>query len=330
VAVIGGGLAGLAAARTLADQNHAVVVFEKARGRGGRAATRRLPDVPGGAASADHGAQYFTARDPRFRRRVLSWAARGVLARWEGRFGAVGADGIQPAGEGDERWVGVPGMSALGRMLADDLDLRLSTRVAPPERIPDGWLLMDESGAELGRFDRVLVAAPAPQAADLLAAAPGLAARAAAVPFNACWTVLAGFAVPVSLPWDGLFVNAGPLGWVARDGGKPGRQGEIWVLHAAPDWSRGHLEDAPASVADTLLGGFRALAGGDLPPVSWQEVHRWLFARAAGPLDAGCLWDGDHGIGACGDWCTDGRIEGAWLSGEALAGRVLGAAAAVG
>jgi photolyase PhrII len=330
VAVIGAGVAGLAAARTLADQNHDVTVFEKSRGRGGRAATRHIPDAPVGEVAVDHGAQYFTARDPRFRRRAVSWAQRGVVAAWRGRFGVVADGTIMPAGEGDERWVGVPGMSALGRMLSEGLDLRLSTRVAPPERMPDGWLLTDDAGAYLGRFDRVLVAVPAPQAVALLAGAPALAARAAAVGFAPCWTVLAGFSEPPDLPWDGLFVNTGALGWTARNDGKPGRAGAVWVLHGAPDWSDVHLEDAPEPVTAALLAAFGDIVGGLLPGLVWHQVHRWRFARAAQPLAAGCLWDGGLGIGACGDWCADARIEGAWLSGEALAGRVLAAAAADG
>lgn len=344
IAVIGAGLAGLAAARVLVDQGHEVVVFEKSRGRGGRAATRRVPQAPDGEVAVDHGAQYFTVRDPRFARRVASWAERGVLAPWSGRFGAWRDGSVAPAGNADTRWVGVGGMSALGRMLAEGLDLRRSTRIAPPVRDGAGWALLSAADAtdataervHLGHFDRVLVSAPAPQAAPLLAAAPALAAQAAAVPMAPCWTVLLGFAASLDLNWDGLFVNEGPLGWVARDSAKPGRNqgrdqgrgGEAWVLHTTPEWTRAHLEATPDAVATVLLEAFAELLGTPLPALVWQQAHRWLYARAEQPLDAGCLWDGDLGIGACGDWCADGRIEGAWLSGEALAGRVLGAAAA--
>jgi predicted NAD/FAD-dependent oxidoreductase len=323
VAVIGAGLAGIAAARTLADQGHHVILFEKSRGRGGRAATRRIPLASEGEVSVDHGAQYFTARDPRFRRRVQSWAQRGGVAGWDGRFGAVTGGGIESVGRGEVRWVGMPGMSGIGGVLAEGLDLRLSCRVGPPRRSEDGWLLADDTGATLGRFDRVLIAAPAPQATALLAAMPALAARAEAVRFAPCWTVLLGFTAAVGLPWDGLFLDSGPLGWAARNGSKPGRSGEVWVLHGAPDWSRAHLDDPPEAVGEALLAAFRDIAGGPLPPVRWRQVHRWRYARAEQPLRCDCLWDQTLGIGACGDWCGDGRIEGAWLSGEALAGRVL-------
>ena len=324
IAVIGAGLSGLAAARTLADQNHEVIVFEKSRGYGGRAATRRIAEF---SQQVDHGAQYFTARDPRFRRRVLSWAERGGVALWQGRIGAWDGNGIRAAGEDDERWVGLPGMSGLGRMLADDLTIRLETRIVAPHRDGDAWLLLDDRGDALGRFDRMLISAPAPQAAELLAAAPALAAKAASVRYAPCWTAMIVFDTPVELPWDGLFVNQGPLRWIANDGAKPGRSGTVSVLHASADWSRRHLEMDQEDVVKALLEDFSTIVGQSLPAVVWSSAHRWLYSFADGPLEIDCLWDGDLGIGACGDWCHGARIEGAWLSGEALAGRVLGSAA---
>ena len=67
-------------------------------------------------------------------------------------------------------------------------------------------------------------------------------------------------------------------------------------------------------------------AVGSLPeePV-FAAAHRWRYAKAQNPLDDGCLWDRQAMIGLCGDWCCNSRIEGAFLSGAAMAGRVLGA-----
>jgi predicted NAD/FAD-dependent oxidoreductase len=67
VAVIGAGIAGLACAKELQLHGISVDVFEKSRGPSGRMSTRRTQDW-----SADHGAQYFTARNPRFIEEVQS------------------------------------------------------------------------------------------------------------------------------------------------------------------------------------------------------------------------------------------------------------------
>ena len=55
IAVVGAGMAGLAAARALHDGGHRVVVFEKSRGVGGRMSTRRTPDPGGGGTLRNHG-----------------------------------------------------------------------------------------------------------------------------------------------------------------------------------------------------------------------------------------------------------------------------------
>ena len=76
IGVIGAGLAGLAAARELQAAGHQVVVFDKGRGPGGRLSSRRAEPF-----AFDHGAQYFTARDPEFRHELEGWLEAGVVAR---------------------------------------------------------------------------------------------------------------------------------------------------------------------------------------------------------------------------------------------------------
>lgn len=177
IAIIGAGISGLTAARVLQDQGHQVTVFEKSRGPGGRAATRRID-----AFQFDHGAQYFRVRDPAFQRTVASWRERGLVTTWHGRMVRVGNNRIELAGNEQERVVGVPGMNAIGKHLAADLTIRTGVRVAPPQRIDGRWRLQSKTGEALGNFELVIVAVPAPQARALLpSSAPDLAAQAASV-----------------------------------------------------------------------------------------------------------------------------------------------------
>ncbi len=328
VAVIGAGLAGLACASALAAAGAAVSVFDKGRGPGGRLSTRRV-DGPDGPWRFDHGGQYLSVRDTGFRAVVDRLAAAGAMARWDARIVKIGAGGTvtdSPA----ERFVGTPGMNALVKALADALPAppRWSLRVLPPERDGDGWRLRDEAGAPLGRFDAVTIAAPAPQAADLLAAAPDLAARAAGARMAACWAGMVVFERPLETGWDAAFVapeapGGDVLGWAARDASKPGRPAaEAWVLHGSPAWSDAEVELAPEDAAARLLAAFRTLTGADGAP-RYLAAHRWRYALPAAPLEVGSLWDAPARIGACGDWCVAARAEAAFVSGEHLARRMI-------
>ncbi|QDU69195.1 protoporphyrinogen oxidase [Planctomycetes bacterium Pla86] len=321
MAVIGAGIAGLAAARSLSRAGLSVVVFDKGRGPGGRTSTRRAEPV-----SFDHGAQYFTARDERFRAAVATWTEAGLVAPWKGRIATLGSAGSASTSGSVERLVGVPGMNAVAKHLARGLDVRCGVRVAAlAERSAAGWVLRSSEGDALGEFAQVLLTVPGPQAAELLPATTPLAATAAAVEMSACSAALLTFDGAWDLPFDGAFVEGRALAWVARNSSKPGRPpGEAWVLHTNPAWSLEHWDDEPSSQIAALLAELERLAGRPAPPVVASDLHRWRYAVATDPLDAGCLVDSQRGLVLAGDWCQGNRVEGAWLSGVAAADRLRG------
>ncbi len=320
-AVLGAGLSGLVCARRLADHGWSVRVFDKGRGVGGRMSTRRA-----GSRHFDHGAQYFTVRDKRFEGSVESWRQSGLVSEWDGEIAVLGDESQRSKDRHTRRFVGVPGMNSICRHLAAGLDATLETRVTGLDRVDGRWLLASDSGAELGGYDSVVVSAPAPQSATLLAApAAEMARRAAQVEMAPCWAVMASFPVPLRLGFDGAFVHGSALSWVARNNSKPGRpEGEAWLLHASPHWSRGHLELEKEAVAKLLLEAFRTVVGDLDHDAAHIDAHRWRYALPTNPLTEPCLYDADLGLGACGDWCGGPRIEGAFLSGWAVADRLLG------
>jgi len=135
VAVIGAGIAGLAAASALQEHGHRVRVFEKSRGPGGRSATRRVDHL-----HFDHGAAYFTASEPAFRDAVSGWRACGTIDAWTPETARVVQGALRPATDRRERFVAVPGMSALGRHLGAGMSIHPGVRVAPPRRVAQRWL----------------------------------------------------------------------------------------------------------------------------------------------------------------------------------------------
>jgi predicted NAD/FAD-dependent oxidoreductase len=314
VAIIGAGLAGLSAARSLAASDIVTRIYDKGRGPGGRLATRRL-ELAGHPVYFDHGAQYLTSRG-----RVFGAMLRMVGARpWpeEGRF------------------VGTPRMSNIARSLSDGLDLALSRQVTAIVGEPGAWRvqhldatlarpgrsLPDVAPAEDGPFDAVLVTAPAPQASELLARpAPRLVDLMQKVVIAPCWTLMAAFDQRPVLPdWQRL--EGGPLAWIARDSAKPGREPrqENWIAQAGAAWTREHLELPAEQALPLLLAALAAHAGGSLPPPRLAQAHRWRYALVETALGVPCLWEPALGIGAAGDWCIGRRAEDAVDSGVALA-----------
>lgn len=315
VGIIGGGMAGLACAAYLAQRGIASTVFDKGRGPGGRMATRRASfgDTEIGF---DHGAQFFTARDPAFIDQCAQWQAEGVIARWP----AAGA----------EAWVGTPGMNAPLRHMAETLNVRWGERVESISRLDNRWQVTAQG--QVHRFNRLAIAVPAEQAAVLLAgAAPDIARRAAAVRSEPCWTIMVLFGAPIDLAADVFSDEKAPIPWAARNGAKPGREGaESWVIQGSPKYSREILEQTPEEICPMMLAQFFDQVGIDPVDPVHCAAHRWRFARvpvAARPatgqdLGDAAIWDDASGLGVAGDWLLGPRVESAFLSGRALAGMI--------
>lgn len=312
--IIGAGLSGLVLGRLMQDQGWAVQLIEKARGPGGRMATRRA-----GALQFDHGAQYFTARSGLFKQAVAGWQAAGWVQPWDGRVVTVQAGHVRPAAP-HTRYVGVPRMSALTRALSEGLSIRYQTRITQVTQQADRWHLLAEADQTVGGFDAVVLTPPPAQAQPLLAGAPELQQRTAPARMQPCWAVMVAFDGPLDLDYDAAFVEASPLGWIARNNSKPDRPAqESWVLHASAVWSDAHLEQAPEAVAPRLLQAFFEATGHAPAPTAHVQAHRWRYALATQPLAGPPVWDPALRLGVCGDWCHTARVEGAYLSAHALA-----------
>ena len=335
-AIVGAGIAGLSCARELVRAGWRVSVFDKSRGTGGRCTTRRA-EGHAGALSFDHGAQYFTVHDPGFAADVARWRADGQVQRWEPRLWAfpAGAPGMRAAGspveDASERLVAVPGMSALGKLLLADIEaaaapgqfeLHRRTRIVDVRREKFDWRLRDEAGRELGGYAEVVINTPSGQAAPLLGdATPELADRARGCEMHPCWTLMLELPRPLGLEFDAAFVDGSPLAWVADNSTKPGRPATpCWVLQASGEWSRAHFERDAEYVVRELLAAFSGLCGREIEALT-VLTQRWRYAKPD-PLSEPFL-HAPVGIGACGDWCGGPRIEGASLSGRALATQLL-------
>jgi len=320
IAIIGTGIAGLSAAQALHAAGHSVQLFDKSRGSGGRMASKRSD-----AGALDLGAQYFTARDRRFVEVVQQWQARGWVAEWTPSLYNASNGQLSASPDEQVRWVGSPRMSAITRALLGALAVHFSCRITEVFRGEQHWHLQDAEGNNHGPFSHVIVATPAPQATTLLSSAPKLASAAASVTMDPTWAVALAFNTPLETRVEGCFVQNSPLDWLARNRSKPGRDSQLdtWVLHATSQWTKQHLDMPKEAVCEQLLGAFAELIGCAVPAPAFSLAHRWLYARPASAHQWGVLADADLGIYACGDWCLSGRVEGAWLSGQEAARRLL-------
>lgn len=302
--VVGAGIAGLMAARALRDAGVDVTVLDKGRAVGGRLCTRASE-----SARFDHGAQFFTARDPRFARHVRAWRDAGAVREWFG-----------------DAWRGVDGMASLAEHLARGVAVHTLRTVSHVQRDGARWRVHDEDAWH--DADAVLLTAPAPQSLALLDAggvAPDAATRRAleSIAYHRC---LAGMLVahwPASMPEHGVAPSEEPFSWVASNRAKGVSPVDAVTVHASPAWSEAHWSAPDEAVLAAMADGLRARLGVSPRPVS---LKRWRYARPVESRDEPLVAEGGTLVFAGDAFDRDGgRVEGAALSGLAAAARIIAA-----
>ena len=285
IAIIGAGLSGLTAGHQLKHIAQ-VKLFDKSRGVGGRMSTRYAGDY-----EFDHGAQYFTARDPRFQDAVEAAIEQGVVAPWDGRA-VYKKDGEMITDLGGDRFVGTPRMNSWAKALAEGLDITLGARVSKLKRDSKKWTLIFKDGQEQDGFDRVICAVPSVQAIDLLPNAFSGRTVLKATKMDACFALMVGFEGHHDFGWDSLRVNNDVNAWLAVNSAKPYRNKSVTTLmvHAAPDWSNEHAEADRAWVQAQMEASASALCGLDVSKAPHRQSAplalcvSFQIARAGGVI----------------------------------------------
>ena len=268
VLVIGAGMSGLTAAGELQRAGRCVRVLEKGRGVGGRLASRRI-----GEATFDHGAQFITARDPRFTGVMEQWRQTGVVKEW--------CRGFTENADGHARWRGNPTMTSVAKDLARSLDVVLEKQVLALRCSQGRWIAETKSG-ELFSAAAVVLTPPVPQSLAMLDAGgfalqPDIRARLAGIEYEGCLAVMAVLAGPSRLPLPGGLAPAdGPIAWIADNQLKGISTEPAVTIHATHSFSLEHWDCDREESGRYLLDAAAEWLGADIRTF---QVHGWRYSK---------------------------------------------------
>lgn len=309
VLIVGAGMAGLTAAAELQQNGHKVIVFDKGHGVGGRVASRRI-----GRATFDHGAQFMTARDPRFAATIDEWRRIGVVEEWY-RNPAQGT-------EGHPRWRGKPAMSAVAKHLASGLKVLLDKRIVLVRSDAAGWVAELENG-ETVCAGAVLLTPPVPQSLALLDA--GLVdipakerAGLESMDYDSCLAIMLVLDGPSKIPPPGfLSPREGPIAWIADNQMKGTSATPAVTIHTTATFSREHWDRDQRESIQELLRASEAWLGSEIIE---SQFHRWCYSKPIHANENLCLvLRQSPPLVLAGDAFAGPRLEGAVISGWAAA-----------
>ena len=318
VIVVGAGLSGLAAGGALQSAGHEVALFDKGRTPGGRMATRRI-----GAATLDHGAQFFTVRSDTFADWTAPHQASGLVYEWCRGFS--GDDGYP-------RYAVRGGMNALAKAFAAPLDVRTDSLVFaihrtanhPASGSAQPWqVTLDD--ASVHHADALVVTCPLPQTYSLLATAGvELPADLIRTEYDRTIALLATLDRPSALDAPGGLQHPTELLSFVTDNHRKGISSDHAVtVHAGAAWSDAHWGDDTDAIVAALTDAASPYLGDAV--LTAAQVKKWRFAtpRTIWPDRCWASADAAAPLVLAGDAFGGPKVEGAVLSGLAAATALL-------
>jgi renalase len=309
--VVGAGVAGLLAARRVADAGLRVMVVDEGPVPGGRLATAVVD-----RARLDHGAQFFTTRSPEFEAQTREWLHAGAAYEWCRGF-------QQPPDQPDgyPRYAATGGMAALARAMTTGLDVRTGRRVTSVDG-STGQVTVSGDGDQTITADGIVLTPPVPESLALIHAPIDADDREAlrAVTYEPTIAVLAVLDRPSAVPPPGAVqLSAGPFTFVADNQAKGISILPAVTLHATGEVSSARWND-PDLLSTLISDGRRWLAA---DPVR-AELRRWRYARPVVLHPERCLViEGRVPMVLAGDAFGEAKVEGAARSGWAAAAALI-------
>jgi predicted NAD/FAD-dependent oxidoreductase len=249
VALIGGGIAGLACARRLKELGLSPTVFDTGKHAvGGRVSSRVMKVEQKGEKGAkkavqvkvDHSTQFFTATDERFAPLMGYLEKERAITEWKGPVGSLENGKFSSLDKPERMWVGRGGIDAIPKALAKDLRTVIDCWVAVVERQESSgkWRLFKDnsrrqrlsaSDREAEDFDYLVVAHNGKCAERLMrdAQVPSLhrllktkfactPPPAGVMQLSSLWVMTFVVDKSLALPFEGAFINGHPdLCWAA-------------------------------------------------------------------------------------------------------------------
>jgi len=314
VAVVGAGISGLAAARTLQQQGHEVTVFEASGQVGGRCLTHAAEGFV-----FDSGATTVAPRGLSLERTMLEDLPTEGLVPVEkpvyvhDGFHVRPGDAARGAGH---RYCYQDGIQTLPRLLAEGLDVRTATMIHEISRPPDGGFTV--SGEDC---DAVVVAVPAPLAAPLLRSV-GDRRQVNSARYRPCLSVMLGVGHEFDTPYFAAIdpEHAVPLTWLSMESSKvpSGRSPEgctALVAQLGPQYSRRRFEASDELIVSETLVDVGRLLHTEVADVRYVAVERWQYSQPEGMASFSSANRPGERLVLCGDWTLGGRVELAYESG---------------
>ena len=311
IAIIGAGFSSAVLSYYL--RNDDIIIFEKARGPGGRSSTRKVE----GVGVFDHGLQYITPKSKEFLEFIKNLS---LVKKWNGKFVELGnATSVLPA---TDKYIGINGNNDFVKSILNLDQCKFNHKIINIKFKSDHWQLTTDKDQQF-QSKKLILTMPQEQTNDLIRGT-GIDFEIKEHTMKPCFTMMLALQGEHCQHAGYIIKNSSILSWCANESSKQRELNnknltlvtvQSSEAYAFQNYKRYRADKA--LILDEMLHEFLRLFQIDNNQVTHKDVHGWLYAFSENESGS-VYWDQNKQIGITGDWISGGRAEDSWKNAKYL------------
>ena len=312
--VIGSGISGATIANLL-SKKHSVILFDKARGPGGRASFKRI----NGKTGFDHGTQYISPKSKEFKRFTKILIKKKILKIWGGKH--VFLNSKKKEDKKHLKLIGKNGNNDISKYLLKEINCNYQSELKKIYYKDKSWHLYFADG-KFKSFKNIILTCPFPQLKKLSKKFIKNSFLNKSIKMDANITTMIAIKKNEISNSSYLFEDS-ILGWAGNENSKKRFKSryDLWTLQSTFAWANkkiNHNKKNKKENSKIMIDKFFQLSNIKKTKIEYILNHGWKYSSNSKPFRIKSYWDPKKKIGICADWFVGPRLESGWISAHDL------------
>jgi renalase len=305
IAIIGAGFSASVLCHYLKEKD--IVVFDKARGPGGRSSTRKVD----GIGVFDHGLQYISPKSKEFLEYVQNLK---LVKKWEGDFVDFETGKVLPK---KDRYIGINGNNDFVKSTLDPAICKFNHKVNKIEHVNSAWNLTMDSGEQY-KAETVILTQPQMQTYELI--------KDLNINFETKENFMKPcFSLMLAVKNNDLFKHSGYvinnskiISWCANESSKGRSQNNedytLLTIQSLEDYANKNYlnyKKNKTHILEEMLNETLNIFKFSKDNIVHKDIHGWLYAFS-NVIPSDIFYDSTLKLGITGDWFSGGKAESAF------------------
>ena len=312
--IIGSGISGATIANLLSKKN-SVVLFDKARGPGGRASFKRVK----GKTGFDHGTQYISPKTNEFKKFTKSLIKKKILKIWGGKH--IFLNSKKKENKKHLKIIGKNGNNDISKYLLKKINCNYQSELKKIYYKNKSWYLLFDNG-KFRSYKNLILTCPFPQLKKLSRKFINNSFLSKSLKMDANITTM--IAIKKNKRSNSSFLFEDPvLGWAGNENSKKRFKSkyDLWTLQSTFTWANKNInqnKNNKKKNSKIMIDKFFKLSNIKKTKINYFLNHGWKYSSNSRPFKIKSYWDPKKKLGVCADWFVGPRLESGWISAQDL------------